>query len=88
MPKHKSQIHTLSQIIGRMLEYKQAVGIWYEVMGVEIPGLAAAIKNDPDNSGEIIWAYARTHANDKYRVMWPDHVTVKKFNSDATYQPV
>jgi hypothetical protein len=88
MPKHKPQIHTLSQIIGRMMEYKQDVGPWYEVMDVEIPGLANAIKSDPDSIGEIVWSYARSHSSDKYRVTWPDHVTVKKFNSDATYQPV
>ena len=95
MPKHKDQIVTLGEIIDRIPA--NSVSQWYEIMGIQVPGLVEALKhaaetdesNDAfDQASQIEADYVRAHQNDKFRVMWPEHVTSPKFNSDASYQPL
>jgi hypothetical protein len=86
MSKHEAEIHTLGHIMSLM---DQSVGYWTDTLGIEIDGVVeASDAGDDDKVMQLEHDYIRAHKNDKYRVTWPDHVTVKKFNTDATYQLV
>ncbi len=98
MPKHKPLETTLRDCIERIDDRNPDP--WYDVMGIEIPGLAAAL-SDVDaaeaianyDEAELLLAkadaieaaYIRQHANDPITVVWPEHVLTPRFNSDATY---
>ncbi len=85
MVKHEDERHTLGDIINYIGdEYR-----WFEEMGVEIPGLAdAEARGEEDDfrqASAIEAAYIREHEHDVYEIMWPDHVSTKRFNSDASF---
>jgi hypothetical protein len=89
MPKHEPEIHTLEEIIDAMGAYRGADYQWHDLIRVDMPGHADALAADDFFTAfRVEDRYINAHASDRYRVTWPDHVTVKKFNSDATYQPV
>jgi len=89
MPKHEAEIHTLGYLIGRIVGYMQSSNDWQCIIGIEIDGLPEAYAAaDNDLAHNLESEYIKAHSSDKYRVTWPDHVSVKKFNSDATYHLV
>ena len=85
-PRHESQVLTLREIIDRM---EPGAGNWTDVMMIDIPGLSEAEANGEQDEWEeasrIESEYLKQHANDKYEVRWPEHVTYPRFNSDASY---
>jgi hypothetical protein len=85
MPKHEPEIHTL----GHIMRHLATDDAWYHVVGMDLPAFENAIKDGAESEADRLEdIYYNRHKNDKYRVTWPDHVTVKRFNSDATYHPV
>lgn len=90
MTKHKNETYTLSEIVAMMSEHERQP--WYEIMDIEIPGLAEAFANcvetdDFTEANEIEADYLREHGDDWYTVMWPQHVTTPRLNGDASYHP-
>ena len=83
MSKHKSEKETLSEIIENMGDLFPR---WWEVMGIEIPGMESVSADDFDAEEELESAYLQSHRNDLYLVSWPEHVINPHFDSDANYQ--
>lgn len=83
---HETRTMTLGEIINRL----DSDDCWYEVMGIDIAGLDAALRDadadDFDAANQIEAAYIQQHENDVYEVSWPEHVTVPRLNSDADYR--
>jgi hypothetical protein len=88
MPKHEPETHTLEEIIQAM-DYTKSCAPWFEAMGINFAKYEAALDAEEfDKAAAIEADYIKAHSKDMYRVVWPEHVRVPKFNSDATYQPV
>ena len=96
MQKHKSETMTLGQIIDRI--NPMSCDPWYTIVGVKIPGLAEAFERANSDDEDIAEAgfneviqieedYITAHKKDVYEVSWPEHVTIRKLNSDASYHP-
>jgi hypothetical protein len=94
MPKHKDELHRLSDLL--CLIELHTDDCWIDVMGIDIEGYIEAESEWVESQGENQDAgdkliklredFARAHANDIYLVSWPEHVTTPRFNSDATYR--
>lgn len=78
---YHEELTTLSEII-HGIDYRSD-SAWYDIMGVEIEGLAEA---DDESATKIEEDYIRQHGRDQYRVSWPAHVQNRRYNSDATFQ--
>ena len=92
MAKHETQELALNDIINRIDDSNP--NKWYEIVGVDIPGLEeayqAACENDQDEDpfedcNKIEADYLKEHGNDKYQVSWLEHVTFRRYNNDAFY---
>lgn len=87
MAKHEDQFLTLGEIID-LMDHDKSVDLWFETMRISLDGYDDAIDGeDFDEASAIESDYIEAHKNDAYRVIWPEHVTVPKFNGDATYIP-
>lgn len=87
MVKHENEQHTLKEIIDG-IDDSNPESFW-EIIGIEIPGVwTAAAMGDHETGGELVGNYIEAHKNDVYEVIWPEHVTTPRFNSDATYRLV
>lgn len=83
--KHEPLTTTLSDCINRVDVRSDSP--WYDVMGVNIPGLREAIAADELDTADAIEAeYITRHGSDQITVVWPEHVLTPRFNSDASYQ--
>lgn len=86
MSKNAKATATLAEIIDRIDSDRHADAEWYDVMGIEIPGLADAMANDDlDAASEIEAAYIREHESDMYEVRWPDYAIAPRYDGDASY---
>ena len=88
--RHENEITTLGEIINHMAEHDNSGQMWFEVMDVEIPGLDAASEkaretDDWDEAERIEAEYIKEHERCQVTVMWPQHVTTPRYNSDASY---
>jgi len=62
---------------------------WWEVMDVEIEGLAEALREEAYNVAESLEEeYIAEHGDDLWEVTWPEHVVRRVYNGDAWYRPV
>lgn len=86
--RHEPETLTLADIINSIGFHSDE--LWYDIVGVEIEGLAEAIENgegdDFDHASELETDYIDAHKNDKYLVSWPEHVITPRYDSDASYQ--
>jgi hypothetical protein len=101
MPKHKNQVFTLDEI--RDLIPSNSCETWYEIMEIDIPGIADAIqearaaddREDHDASqaawdrvDAIVAEWYAAHQHDLYEVSWSECVTCPRYNSDASYSRI
>lgn len=90
MAKHKKSKVTLGDLL--TLVDKHCDGRWWDVVGVDIPGLDELMDSgeqaDLDRASEIEADYLKAHMDDAYIVSWPEHVIVPQYNSDASYQRI
>lgn len=77
MTKHQSFTVTLEEVTWRIADNCDRCGChedWWQVMGEDF--------SDAESAARFLAA----HGRDLYRVTWPEHVIVPRFNSDARYQ--
>lgn len=88
--KHKNVTRTIGAIINEM----NCARPWYEVMGIDLPGmdeaetaLEAGVDDQAalDAMAKIEDDWLKIHADDEIEVGWPEHVLCPKFNGDAYY---
>lgn len=80
--KHEPISLTLNEITARI--FNDTDEEWWRVMWLDPP--------IPESAPAEQWAdweeaYLAAHEKDVYRVVWPEHVIVPRFNSDANYLP-
>ena len=86
MSKRDESTLTLKQIVNGIAATTD--GHWADVMGIEIDGRKEAIEaGNHDRADQLADSYLWSNAKRLYRVVWPEHVTIPKFNSDASYLP-
>ena len=83
--KHRPETVTVNDIVNR--SDRDTDTLWYDLLGVDMPGHREAIKaEDYDSASDIESAWMREHAEDKIEVSWPEHVTIPRYNDDANYR--
>ena len=89
--KHEPETTTLGEVID--LISRREGQQWYDVMGVEIPGLSESIELaklsddqvDWDQANDIEFEFVKANRKGEVTVFWPEHCLTKKYDGDATY---
>jgi len=82
---HTPVIVTVNDIINR--SEMHTCTPWYDLLAVEMPKHARAIKAENyDKAADIEAAWLQEHAEDKVEVSWPEHVIYPQYNGDANYR--
>lgn len=82
--RHEPERTTIAAVIEGI--DPRADQMWWQIIGIEIPGLAEAeAAEDFDRASAIEANWLREHDQDPVVVTWPEHVRVPAYDSDATF---